>query len=78
MLLKRFWVIRPGLYTLPQSALFWKVDKVFYVGEKHIKLKMLVFYKSNRNICQWLNPTLRSKKFKVIKEIAESWEKYEK
>jgi len=71
-------MIKAGVYSLPYSDLYWRVYKVHHVGETHIKLKMITYYKSNNQICTWLNPQNKAKNFKVIKTVAKHWEGYEK
>ena len=70
--------MKPGVYSLPYSDLYWRVYKVHHIGETHIKLKMTVFYKSSDEICTWLNPGYKAKNFKVIKKVAQYWKSYEK
>lgn len=64
------------LKTKHNSDLYMDIKKVHYIGEKYVKCKVLFFYKSNKNICYWLNPEGKTKSFKLIKSVYDSLEDY--
>lgn len=63
--------------TNTNSSLMWKIYKIHYIGDKYVKLRMMVYYKSNNSCCQWFNPMLKPKNFKILRSVFDSWENYE-
>ena len=59
--------------TTYHSDLYWKVHKVYHVGDTHVKLKMSVYYKSNDSVCEWIGAY---KNCKIIKNVFDHWIDY--
>lgn len=51
--------------TIHPSSLYFRIYKVFHKSDTYIKCKVLYFYKSNNEICTWLNPESKPKTYKL-------------
>lgn len=65
--------------TPTTSDLYLVVHKVYHISEEknYIKLKATIKYKSNDEVCYWLNPLGRAKTFKLDLNTYNSFVKYE-
>ena len=64
------------MQTTTNSDLKWIVYRVHYKGDFYVKVKLLFFYKSNNDICLWLNPIGKPKSFKILRENYDNWEDF--
>jgi hypothetical protein len=62
--------------TIHPSDLYFHIVKVYHKSEKYVKCKMLFFYKSNNDICYWLNPGGRAKTYKINRNAFDNYVRY--
>ena len=58
--------------TVHPSDLYFKVHKIHYVGDKYVKCRLSIYYKSSDFPCEWL----RCKNYKVLRHVYDSWVDY--
>ena len=63
--------------TIPSSDLYWRVIKIHHVSKEYVKVKIIFFYKSNDEVCYWLNPQGKAKGFKINRDNFNTWGYYE-
>lgn len=68
--------MRVGTFTATNSNLYWKVVRVYNIGDIYSKGKVLFFYKQTNEICGWLNPYHEYKNFKLLTDVVKHWEVY--
>lgn len=58
--------------TIHPSSLYWKIHKIYYIGNVYIKLRATFYYKHSHEEC-----TITYKKnIKVLKNVYENWVNY--
>lgn len=66
------------MLTIHPSDLYFKIYKIYHKSDDYVKCKILYFYKSNNNICYWLNPSGRPRNFKIIRNVFDNYTVYNK
>jgi hypothetical protein len=64
--------------TMPVSDLYFRIYNVYHINDKYAKCKVMYFYKSNNNICTWLNPDNRPKTYKISRLVYDNMVDYHK
>ena len=62
--------------TIHPSDLFFEIYAIYSKTDEYVKCTVLYFYKSNNQICRWLNPSGRPKKFKINRTVYDSYVNY--
>ena len=62
--------------TVYPSDLYFKIQKIYHKSDDYVKCKMLFFYKSNNEVCQWLNPNFAPKNYKISRKVFDNYVRY--
>ena len=61
--------------TVVNSDLYFKIHKIYHINKEgnYVKCKVTYYYKSNDEVCLWLNPGGVPKNYKLIHTVYENF-----